>query len=100
MNQTNFEHAGFALMMQSVFLLLGVSVFHDVATLSWIGAAFASAFFLGREHAQREYKIGDPSKLIGYEAFDFWRWKLDAVLDLVFPVIASVTVALVVQFLL
>ena len=27
-------------------------------------------------------------------------WKLDAVLDLVFPVVASVAVALVVQFLL
>ena len=100
MNQTNFEHAGFALMMQSVFLLLGVFVFNDVTILAWVGAAFASAFFLGREHAQREYKLGDPSKLMGHEAFDIWRWKLDAVLDLVFPVVASVTVALVVQFLL
>ena len=100
MNKTNFEHAGFALMMQSVFLLLGVFVFDAVTTLAWIGAAFASAFFLGREHAQREYKLGDPSKLMGHEAFDIWRWKLDAVLDLVFPVVASVAVALVVQFLL
>lgn len=82
MNQTNFEHAGFAMMMQSVFLLLGVFVFHDVTTLAWIGAAFASAFFLGRE------------------AFDIWRWKTDAQLDLAFPVVASVAVALVVQFLL
>ena len=56
MNQTNFEHAGFALMMQSVFLLLGVFVFHEVTMLAWIGAAF--------------------------------------------PVVASVAVALVVQFLL
>lgn len=100
MNQTNFEHAGFALMMQSVFLLLGVFVFDAVTTLAWVGAAFASAFFLGREHAQREYKLGDPSKLMGYEAFDIWRWKLDAVLDLVFPVVASVVTASVVTIYL
>ncbi len=99
MNQTNFEHAGFALMMQSVFLLLGVFVFHEVTMLAWIGAAFASAFFLGREHAQREYKLGDPSKLMGHEAFDIWRWKRDAVLDLVFPVVAVVAVAAGVMFL-
>ncbi len=99
MSQTNFEHAGFALMMQSVFLLLGVFVFREVTMLAWIGAAFASAFFLGREHAQREYKLGDPSKLIGHEAFDIWRWKLDAVLDLVFPVVAVVAVAAGVMFL-
>ena len=97
MNQTNFEHAGFALVMQAVFILLGVFVFHDISTLAWIGAAFVSAFFLGREHAQREYKIGDPSKLIGYEAFDIWRWKLDAKLDLLLPVVASLGVAITVS---
>ena len=32
--------------------------------------------------------------------FDIWRWKLDAVLDLVMPVVVSITVAMVVQFLL
>ena len=99
MNQTNFEHAGFALMMQSVFLLLGVFVFNDVTMLAWIGAAFASAFFLGREHAQREYKLGDPSKLMGHEAFDIWRWKLDAQLDLLFPIIVTVVVAVATHYL-
>ena len=99
MNQTNFEHAGFALMMQSVFLLLGVFVFHEVTVLAWVGATFASAFFLGREHAQREYKLGDPSKLMGHEAFDIWRWKLDAQLDLLFPVLATVVVAVATHYL-
>ena len=100
MNQTNFEHAGFAMMMQIPFILLGLLVFNNPSMLAWTGSAFASAFFLGREHAQREYKLGDPSKLMGHEAFDIWHWKTDAVLDLVFPVVASVAVALVVQFLL
>ena len=93
MNQTNFEHAGFAMMMQIPFILLGLLVFNNPSMLAWTGSAFASAFFLGREHAQREYKIGDPSKLIGYEAFDIWRWKTDAQLDLLFPVTASVGVS-------
>lgn len=56
------------------------------------GALFSVGVFIGREHAQREYKIGDPSKLHGYEALDVWRWKLDAQLDLLFPIIGSVIV--------
>lgn len=79
MNRTNFEHLFVALLIQ----LIGWILFGD-----WIiGAVFASGIFIGREHAQREYKIGDPSKLIGYEALDFWNWSRDALLDLLFPVI-------------
>lgn len=77
MNKTNFEHLFIALILQAIpGLLLG----------DWlIGAVFSSGIFLGREHAQREYHIGDPSKLIGYEALDFWNWSRDALLDLLFP---------------
>jgi len=69
-NKTNFEHLALALMIQAIpGLLWG----------NWItGAAFASGIFLGREHAQREYHIGGPSKLVGYEALDFFRWTADA----------------------
>lgn len=85
MNRTNFEHIAYAILMQIVIVLI---------TGSWvIGAAFASAFFLGREHAQREYHIGDPSKLKPWEAFDVWRWTVDARLDLVCPVISVVALA-------
>ncbi|MFZ4537879.1 hypothetical protein [Propionivibrio sp.] len=85
MNRTNFEHLVLALILQAIpGFLWG----------DWIiGAIFASAVFLGREHAQREYHIGDPSKLVGYEALDFWNWKLDALLDLFMPVAGVWSVA-------
>ena len=80
MNRTNFEHAVIAM----IFTLLG----YFLGSVE-VGAAFAIGVFGGREHAQREYEIGDPSKLVGYEALDFWRWKLDAQLDLLFPVVTT-----------
>lgn len=83
MNKTNFEHAGYALLMQCFFgLLLGEWV---------IGAVFAFCFFLGREHAQYERKLKDKgmSELKAtFQAFMFWQWSLDAQLDLLFPLIA------------
>ncbi len=82
MNRTNFEHA----LVAAVFTLIGW-LLGSVE----VGAAFAIGVFAGREHAQREYKIGDPSKLVGYEALDFWNWSTDALLDLVFPVVISLT---------
>lgn len=45
MNSTNFEHAGYALLMQ-------VGLWFVTGSW-WIGAAFAIGFFLGREHSQR-----------------------------------------------
>lgn len=87
MNKTNFEHLGIALVLQVVLGLLTGNW--------WIGAAFSIGIFCGREHAQREYKIGDPSKLVGYEALDFWSWSLDSKLDLLLPVIACGSVAYV-----
>lgn len=84
MNHTNFEHAFIAM----IFTLAGGFLGN-----TWIGAAFAIGVFFGREHAQREYKIGDPSNLIGYEALDFWSWKLDAQLDLLFPAITALLLA-------
>lgn len=85
MNQTNVEHAVIAALLTAV---IGFA-FSNVL----IGAALAIGIFIGREHAQREYKLGDPANLYGYEALDFWRWSLDAKLDLVFPVMAALAVA-------
>ena len=84
MNRTNFEHLFVALILQAIpGLWLG----------DWIiGAVFSSGIFLGREHAQREYHIGDPSKLIGYEALDFWNWSRDALLDLAVPCVGVLIV--------
>ena len=89
MNRTNFEHLFIALAIQA----LAGFILHD-----WIiGAVFASGIFLGREHAQREYHIGDPSKLVGYEALDFWNWSRDGLLDLLAPVVGVACVAILVS---
>lgn len=85
MNTTPLEHLIIALLIQLGFWRFTGSW--------WLGAVFSIGLFLGREHAQREYKIGNPSQLWGYEALDFWRWKLDALLDLLLPAIAVLLVA-------
>jgi hypothetical protein len=85
MNRTHLEHAIFALLMQLPFGLFG---------FWWVGAALAIGFFTGREHAQREYHIGDPSKLPPWAGFDYWRWPLDSQLDLAAPVAVVLGVAL------
>ncbi|MEZ2742287.1 hypothetical protein ACBP93_06575 [Paenalcaligenes hominis] len=96
MNRTHLEKFIIALIIQGFFIggfyLLGLS--YGV----WFGAVFVTALFIGREHAQREYKIGDPSQLKGYEALGVWRWSLDAKLDLLVPVAASIVVAVLFTF--
>ena len=91
MNKTHIEHLIIALIIQGFF----VGIFHLLKLQYgvWFGAVFVAALFFGREHAQREYKIGDPSQLKGYEALDIWRWSLDAKLDLLIPTAAAFLVA-------
>lgn len=85
MNKSHFEHILYALAMQiPIGLITG-----DY----WAGAAAGIAFFIGREHAQREYQIGNPSRLKPWQGFDIWRWSTDAKLDLLFPILATVAVA-------
>ena len=89
MNKTNFEHLFVGLVLQFFIWLL---------TGSWsVGAVFVTGLYFGREHAQREYLIGNPARLVGYEALDFWRWELDEILDLVFPVAGVWIVFLVME---
>jgi hypothetical protein len=74
MNRTNFEHAIYALLMQIVIGLLTGNWWTGAA----FGAAFCVAFFLGREHAQAQAKIGDPGLRGDIAAFKIWKWSLDA----------------------
>ena len=79
MNRTNFEHAFFAALMQ---------VFIGLVFGNWFaGGCFGIAFFLGREHAQYQHKLG-YTLLKTFQAFAFWKWSRDAQLDLLFPIIA------------
>jgi len=85
MNITHLEHVVYALLMQ-------LAIAWPTRNW-WAGAAFASAFFIGREHAQREYAIGNPSTLMPWEGFDLWRWSLDALLDALLPIVVVVALA-------
>ena len=86
MNQTNFEHAGYAALMQLVIGLISGDWF--------AGACFGIAFFLGREHAQAQAKLGYTLKTT-FTAFDIRKWSLDAQLDLLFPTIACLLILLI-----
>ena len=85
-NRTNVEHLVIALVLQALIALV---------TGDWLlGALFSSGIFLGREHAKREYHIGDPCTLVGYEALDFWRWSIDSLMDLILPVTGVILMVL------
>ena len=84
MNQTHFEHIGYALLIQVVI----ASLTYDW----WIGAAAGAFFFIGREHAQAERRSGNE-----FKAFDPRYWSLDSVLDFVCPTVAVVVVAMFAQ---
>lgn len=93
MNRSNFMHAAQAVFMQAVIGL--------VTGNWWAGAAFGAAFFIGREHAQAEYRYIEANGGSRYDtpeppeiaALNPRWWSKDAVLDFVFPVIAVVAVA-------
>ena len=89
MNKTNFEHAGYAVAMQlSVWLLTGNLL---------AGALLGIGFFLGREHAQAEYRAiekfynGKRANMPWYGGFEFRAWSLDSVLDFVLPIVATLS---------
>ena len=90
MNQTNFEHAGYAALMQ---LVIGL-IFGD-----WFaGACFGIAFFLGREHAQNQDKLGYTFKTT-FQAFDVRKWSLDSQLDLLFPTVTCLVILAIAKVL-
>ena len=85
MNRTNFEHAGYALLMQ-------MALWPFVGPVA--GGLFAIGFFLGREHSQREEIISPHNRDNPFPAFKIWEWEQDEQLDLLFPVIAVLSVAI------
>jgi len=77
MNQSNINHA---------LLAVGIQLAVTIATGGnwWAGTAAGSWFYIGREHAQYEIRKqrGEPT------------WPTDAILDLVFPIVATVALAI------
>ena len=90
MNQTNFEHAGYAALMQLVIGLV---------TGDWFaGACFGIAFFIGREHAQAQAKLGYTLKTT-FQTFDVRKWSRDAQLDLLFPTVTCLIILVIATLL-
>ena len=92
MNESNFAHAGLALMAQMMTALMATALGADLLSAVVMGGLFAVGFYFGREVAQAERKAGTPP---WWSGFDVRKWSLDAKLDLLFPVIvcAGVCVA-------
>ncbi|HJT63134.1 MAG TPA: hypothetical protein VJ797_15800 [Burkholderiales bacterium] len=87
MNATNLRHALYALLMQGVLF-----------AASWLalwgafaGACFGVAWFVSREHAQRENQIA-RDRLMSVEALKWWEgftgWTRDRYLDAGLPAVA------------
>jgi len=95
MNRTNFEHGGIALLMMVPFIFVGEPL---------AGAAFGTAFFMGREHAQAESRYikanGGLRSRTPIEpslgAFKPSSWNRDSVLDFVVPAVACYVLLLLV----
>ena len=89
----NLEHSAYALLFMTIIGLL---------TNNWLaGACFGSAFFVGREHAQAEYRViqklynGKRANMPWYGGFEPRGWDLKSILDFVLP-IATTTIALII----
>lgn len=89
----NFEHSAYALLFMAIIGLL---------TNNWFaGACFGIAFFVGREHAQAEYRViqkfyeGKRANMPWYGGFESRGWDVKSILDFVLP-IAATSIALII----
>jgi hypothetical protein len=92
----HLEHSGYALLFMAIVGLL---------TANWFaGACFGSAFFVGREHAQAEYRViqtyygGKRANMPWYGGFEPRGWDRKSVLDFVLPIAATAIVLIIVKF--
>lgn len=89
----NLEHSAYALLFMAIIGLL---------TGNWFaGVCFGSAFFVGREHAQAEYRViehfyeNKRANMPWYGGFEPRAWSLKSILDFVLP-IAATAIALII----
>ena len=103
MNRTQLEHVVAALLIMGA--LWGVLALLAIPGGHWAGAAAGVFFFVGREYTQGERNLAQVesvhlANLRWYDGLRFWRWTPDGGLDLLFPLLACLVVALLVQLLL
>ena len=86
------EHSAYALLFMAIVGLL---------TGNWFaGACVGSAFFLGREHAQAEYRViqkfydGKRANMPWYGGFEPRGWDVKSMLDWILPTVITMTIAI------
>ena len=91
MNRANFEHTGYALLMMAIVWAL---------TNNALAGAFAGAFFfIGREHAQAEYRMiqkfyeGKRANMPWWGGFDPRAWDTKSMLDWLLPTVLGFMIA-------
>ena len=66
----------------------------------WAGALLAAGFYLGREHAQAEYRViqtyygGKRANMPWYGGFEPRGWDMKSMLDWILPTVITMTIAL------
>ena len=90
MNESNFAHAGLALLAQMMTALMATALGADLLSAVVMGGLFAVGFYFGREVAQAERKAGTPP---WWSGFDVRKWSKDSILDLLCPVVFCATAA-------
>lgn len=90
------EHPAYALLFMAIIGLL---------TGNWLaGACFGSAFFVGREHAQAEYRViqkyydGKRANMPWNGGFEIRAWDLKSILDFGLPIIVTTIALLIIKF--
>jgi hypothetical protein len=83
-----FAHAGITVLAG----VIGLVAFGSLI----VGLTLGVGFYLGREVAQHERKERGSNPLRG---FYVWNWSLDAKMDLLFPLISSVLLVLLVNYI-
>jgi len=96
MDITLIEHAVIALITTLIGWACG-----DI----YAGATFGAALFIGREHAQAEYRWIEQygyfkrSNLPWWGAFDYRVWSLSSMLDWIIPLLAAVILTCIIILL-
>jgi hypothetical protein len=93
----NLAHSAYALLFMAIIGLL---------TGNWLaGAMLGIGFYLGREHAQAEYRViqryyaGKRANMPWWGAFQRRAWTEDAVMDWLLPTMAVLCVAVTTEIL-
>jgi hypothetical protein len=91
------EHPAYALLFMAIV---------GLPTGNWFaGAMLGVGFFLGREHAQAEYRViehfyeGKRANMPWYGGFEPRGWNLKSVLDFGLPIIVTTIVLIIIKFI-